>query len=188
MVKVIKSDEDPNFGRSAIESGNNAKCQDKSRTEYFGWGSFRGVVGGYIFFDSGGPDDHGGRGFVITNGYGRWLMSDWKIGDFQSIRLVPGGVVLRYRRVFQHSCSLYYGGATGCWGQIKAKTALTDASTPECRDAYEAKYQEYKKKWPQSAKYVKTLGAAVSYNVEARIQDGKTSLVPLRGPAECWPG
>jgi hypothetical protein len=186
MVKVTKGDRAPNSEHSAIEPGSNPRCEEKSSTEYLGWGSFRGVVGGFIFFDGGSPGDHGEQPFSVSNSQGHMIL-DWRVGDFQSIHLAPGGVVFRYRRLFRYGCSLYYGGATECWGEIKAKTALTDAATPECRDAYEAKYQEYKKKIPEYAKDVRTHSVTVSYNVEARYQYGKISYAALPGPAACWP-
>jgi hypothetical protein len=185
MVAEIKDSREP-ISVSAVEPGSNQRCEENSKSETR-WGALRGVVGDFLFFDGGSAGSHGERAFEITNSHSQMVTWESRIGDFQSIHLAPGGFVLRYRRVFRHNCSLYYGGATECWGEIKAKTGLTDASTPECRGAYEDLTREYKKKWPERAKDVKSHSASTSYDVEARFLDGKMSFTALPGPAECWP-
>jgi hypothetical protein len=96
-------------------------------------------------------------------------------------------LVLRYRRSAGFGCSLYYGAATGCWGEIKAQTGLTDASAPQCRDAYEARIRLYKEKHWDGASRVWDHSASVAYNVEMRLQGRKVTYTARPGPVECWP-
>lgn len=189
MVKEISGDPEPNLEYAgAVVPGIKPDCREINKTEtYSGWGPFVGVRSGFVFFDSGGPYEHNGRGFVVTNGSGHMLFSDFRIGDYQSLNSTNGGIVLRYRRMFTYHCSLYFGGATECWGEIKTATGLTDASTPECREAYDDLYRTFKLKWPRFANDVKREGATISYNVEAKFTAAHVTYTPLPGAVDCWP-
>jgi len=189
MVKAISGDKNPSMEHAgAIVPDSRSSCREKNQDEnYTGWGPFVGVKGGFVFFGGSGVREDGDEGFVLTNSSGRMSLLDFKIGDFESIRVVPRGIVLRYRRAFFHSCSLYYGRSTACWSEIRALTALPDASAPLCRDAYEHRREIYQKNHWRLFEDVTKFPAAVSYNVEARYVNGKWSFTPRPGSVECWP-
>lgn len=187
MLKT--TDGDPNWpNRIVVVHGEKIPCMAKNPGERpIWWGRFRGVKGGYIFFNSGNIREHGEDDSTILDSTGRMVTVDDKIGPFESIRIEAGALVLRFRRTAGFSCSLYYGAATGCWGEIKAKTGLTDASTPQCRDAYEALIVKYKEKHWDGVQRVWDHAASVTYNVEERIDGRKITYTARPGPAECWP-
>lgn len=143
-------------------------------------GYFTGVKGSFVFFDA--DDGHnGGMPFAVYSGStGRKLFEDGRKGEFLSLRLEDGGLVLRYHRVLDAGCSLYAG--TGCWAKISAATGLNDE--PDCREAYDRE----KKRTPQFAKQIPTLPTIISYDVQARFANGKTVYSARKGRVECWLG
>lgn len=109
----------------------------------------------------------------------RYVATSTVVGDFSAIRLDGAALVLQYRSQAHMECSLYYGAATGCWGEVKARSGLTDDLMPDCRTVYEKQKKEL------DVADITDYAATVTFNVEARIADGKVIYTSRPGAITC---
>lgn len=151
----------------------------KGELNFGSWPMVR-VKGPYIVLQYP-PHAYGSSFTVFDTTRWRYAQADTAIADFTGARLDGSDLVLQFRRPVHMECSLYYGASTGCWGEVKAKSGLTDALMPDCRMAYE------KQKKSLNVADITGYPATVTYNVEARIARGKVAYTPLPGPIVCEP-
>jgi hypothetical protein len=161
---------------------------DIDGSDWAGW--FKGVKGGYIFFDA---DDgwNGGMGFAIFNAQsGEKLFDDTAAAakgdapsaEFHSLERVGNEIQMKYRRVYAAKCSLLADEA-GCWKQIRQDTGLTAAAPPDCRAAY----QQQQDRDPARSKQIAALPSVIEYEVDVHVGDTSRSLTPLSPALVCRP-
>ncbi len=142
-------------------------------------GYFKGVKGGYVFFDA---DDgvNGGLGFAIYGASeGKKVFEDVTKG-LHKIEPTPSGMVLHYSRVYAPGCSLF-ADAAGCWAKVKEGTGLTQASPPDCAAAYKAEEKRMKGTSHKAA----SVPSVVDYEAEAVLDSGHHKVLPAAGPVQC---
>jgi hypothetical protein len=145
------------------------------------WGGyFKGVKGGYAFFDAA-DGWNGGVGFAIFSASGAKLFDDTAKG-IHSLKLIEGGVALAYRRVYGAKCSLFKD-APACWAEIKKDTGLTQATPPDCA----ASYKREQKRTPASAQQVADDPTVIYYEVETVVTSGGARISPAAGKVSCEP-
>jgi hypothetical protein len=178
---------EPGAGRLSILSTGRSTCRrDVARSEKVvsadDWtGYFKGVKGGYIFFDA---DDgwNDGMGFAVFTADARKEFED-TAKKWKSVEATPSSLTLHYERVWEAPCSLQAGGSA-CWQHIRHDTGLTDASPPDCRSAY----QREQKRTPKFARQVLSDPTVIDYDVIATIDAMEHKIVPASGKAlRCRP-
>jgi hypothetical protein len=140
-------------------------------------GYFDGVKGDYAVFTA---EDgwNGGMGFVVIGARtGKKLFDDALVGSFRRISDGPGGLTLRYRRVYAAKCSLR-ADAVGCWRRIVRDTGLS-GPPPDCGAAYAREAR----RTPKFARQVRDDPTVVEYDAEALVGTGRKSISPLAGKA-----
>jgi hypothetical protein len=142
-------------------------------------GSVSGVLGRFIVRESvyQDRDDIG----VYDTATGQDVLTATATAAPESMRLTGDGFVLRFRRVYEAPCSLYYGTATACWAEVRAATGLTEAMLPDCA----ARYEMVGKKWSIPAEKMRTHRSQLFYAVEACYSGGKLTYAALPGEALC---
>jgi hypothetical protein len=139
-------------------------------------GYFKGVKGGYVFFDAG-DGWNGGLGFAVFTADARKVFDD-AAKTWHAIALTPAGMSLRYTRVYAAKCSLLAGGAA-CWKQIRQDTALTGVSPPDCAAAYERE----QKRVPKFAKQTLSDPTVIDYDALVTIGAQGHKIVPVTSKA-----
>jgi hypothetical protein len=130
-------------------------------------GYFKGVSGNNVFFD--GVDMfNGGRPFVILTPDAKRI-SDDVAGPFTSVSSIPGGLKMRYARVYTSHCSLAGAHADECWGIISKETGLT--ARPDCKAAY----VDPDKRSVFGIEDPSVLG----YDADETLVNGKATIVPV---------
>ena len=130
-----------------LPAGTAYKCQRENIAgekvaDAAGWsGYFKGVKGGYVFFDAA-DGINGGLGFAVYGASdGKKLFDDVSMG-IHTVKLTPSGIAIGYQRGYAAGCSLF-ADAAGCWAKIKQDTGLAGAA-PDCTAAYKRDQQESK--------------------------------------------
>ena len=142
-------------------------------------GYFKGVKGGYVFFDAS-DGSEGGQGFAIFSADGNDKLFDDLAGDVHSIELMApvqdvdqrpsyeNPLKLRYQRLYLAPCSLRSDEKT-CWGLIRQATGLTEKSPPDCSASYQAAEKQTS---PEQLKATMADPSVIRYEVEV-VLDGR---------------
>lgn len=143
-------------------------------------GYFKGVKGGHVFFDA---DDgvNGGLGFAVFSGSSGAKLLEDSTTELHTVTATPGGLTLRYTRVFSAECSLVAQGAE-CWAHVKKATGLA-APQPDCAASY-AKAQAF---YNTPAEQMASDPSVIEYEAESTIGDGAAKVVPVEGKVTCRP-
>jgi hypothetical protein len=159
-------------------------------------GYFKGVRGKFVFFD-GADGENGGSLFSVYSAvYGTSIFADITASELVSIDSIPAvaqsdtnretesGIKLRYRRVYEASCSLRLDEKK-CWATIKEITGLTEMSPPSCSASYEAE----EKKSPSDTKSFESDPSVITYDVEVVLDSRNTvaRVTPISKAIGCYP-
>ena len=165
-------------------------------------GYFKGVKGGFMFFDA---EDgvNGGLGFAVFTADAGKLFEDSASGALESATLDGGALTLRYTRSFAGDCSEPREGSK-CWERIAAAAGIDKAAKPDCAAGY-AKIkndnarsfcdQEGDKSLECIAAHLKEFDdqhwdeapSLVTYRVETVLGAGKPAVKPLSPALICRP-
>jgi len=139
-------------------------------------GYFKGVKGGYVFFDADDGVD-GGLGFAVFSADATKLFDDSAVGDIESATTDAAGLTLRYKRSFSGDCSVPHEGAK-CWARIAAATGLDPAAQPDCAAGYrQAKAEMAKGRCEADGKPGPACLAAALKELDAQHWDDAPSVV-----------
>lgn len=139
-------------------------------------GAFKGVKGGYVFFDAGdGWND--GLGFAVVVAESGKKLFDDVAKKMDRITLGADGISIHYIRVFGASCSLR-ADAAGCWQKIQQDTGLA-GTAPDCT----ALYEKEQKRTPEHAQEVINDPTIIDYEAAATISGATRKIVPVSGKA-----
>ncbi|MGD0193041.1 MAG: hypothetical protein ABSD74_20075 [Rhizomicrobium sp.] len=130
-------------------------------------GYFKGVAGNYVFFD--GVDSfNGGRPFVILAPDAKRISDDVAV-SFAGVSVIPGGLKMRYTRVYTSHCSIAGAHAHECWQMISKETGLT--AHPDCKKAYvdPEKHSVFGIEDP----------SVLEYAADETLVNGKPAIVPV---------
>jgi hypothetical protein len=143
-------------------------------------GYFKGVKGGYVFFDAA-DGINSGLGFAVFDASsGKKLFDDVSM-DIHAIKLTPSGIAIGYRRAYAAGCSLF-ADAAGCWAKIKQDTGLT-GTAPDCNAAYKRDLQ----KWKDRAKEIASSPTVIYYEAQTVLESGAAKTSPAAGKVTCAP-
>jgi hypothetical protein len=140
-------------------------------------GYFKGVKGGYVFFDA---DDgwNDGVGFAIfAAADGKKVFED-VTRKLHAVDAAAGGITLRYLRVYGATCSLAADKAA-CWAQIKRDTGLAGASPPDCAGAYKREQERI----PAMAQQALADPTVIDYEATAALTADAQKITPVSGKA-----
>lgn len=165
-------------------------------------GYFKGVKGGFVFFDAE-DGSNGGLGFAVFTPDAGKLFEDSAQGDLESVTLTGGKLTIRYTRSFAGECSEPQDGAK-CWDRIAAAAGVDKAAKPDCAASYakleQANAQSYcdqegDKSAACVANHLKEFEAqhwneapsVVTYRVETVLGAGKPATKVLSSALSCGP-
>ena len=159
-------------------------------------GYFEGVRGNFVFF-VGADGENGGSWFSVYSAmYGTRVFVNAAASELLSIdsilavaqngtnRETESGIKLRYRRMYEASCSLRLDEKK-CWANIKEITGLTEVSPLNCKTSYEAG----EKKYPREAKSLESDPSVITYDVEVVLDSSNrvARVTPISKARGCIP-
>ena len=130
-----------------------------------------------MFFDA---DDgwNEGLGFAIFAAPGGKKLFEDVAKKLHAVEATPGGITLRYLRVYGATCSLAADKA-GCWAQIQRDTSLAGASPPDCAAAYEREAR----RTPAVAQQALADPTVIDYEAAAALTADASKITPVSGKA-----
>lgn len=157
-------------------------------------GYFKGVKGGYVFFDAS-DGAEGGEGFAIFSSADNDKLFDDLASDIHSVELMmpvqdidqrpwyENPLTLRYQRLYLAPCSLR-SDEKKCWSLIQQATGLTEKSPPDCSASYQAIEKQAP---PEQLKATMADPSVIRYEVEVVLDDhGVIRVTPVSKALECY--
>ena len=141
-------------------------------------GYFMGVRADYAFVEAA-DGVNGGVSFAVFAVPGGQKIFEDLANGLHGIDPMANGLMLRYRRVYPASCSLY-ADLAGCWDKVKQETGLT-GEAPDCTAAYFAEI----KRVEACAQETAASPSVIDYEVVTLIEGARSATKPLPGQLAC---